>query len=499
MQPTMGTGWWILTIFAALNAVLLVFVWWRSRRKSAAGINTSMSARAAQVGGLAGKVMLRKMWLRLRMLVASRRRKKELREAHHLKSAEEAAALMGNMKGVFMKLGQIVSFANDALPDSAKQALQGLQQDAPPMEWEVAREVIEAELGGDLANHFARVDEEPIAAASIGQVHRARLKDGTEVVLKVQYPGVDTAIEKDLKLTGGLAAMVGGLYPNSDAKAIVEELRQRMLEEVDYTKEAANQALFCRLWEGHPLIRIPRVYPELSRKKVLVQDFVRGLSYYDFLEAANDVERDRAVYVLNDFVFDSLHRFHVFNGDPHPGNYLFHEDGGITFLDFGCIRFFDAPFMHQLQSFNRAIVNQDRDAFDASMHELKLILPGKPYDRDFCWEFFQYHAAPFAHDREFPFTEEYLAEARKVMNPIKLRKLNLPPELVFFNRITFGLNAIFQQLGASANWHRIYRRYLFPDEKAPPSLALHGVELPDKFMVADKRPVTRDCLSLSSP
>ena len=491
----MAFGWWLLLSIALLVTAFAVFLGWRARRKSAAGINTSMSVRASQLTGLAGRVLFRRMWLRMRMVVASRRRKKQLREAYQLKSAEEAAALMGNMKGVFMKLGQIVSFANDALPESARQALQGLQKDAPPMGWEVAREVVEEQLGGDLSQHFARVDEEPLAAASIGQVHRAKLRDGTEVVLKIQYPGVDTAIEKDLKFTGGLAAMVGGLYPNSDAKAIVEELRQRLTEEVDYQREAQNQQLFWKLWQGHPLIRVPRVYPDLSRKKVLVQQFVRGLGYYDFLQAANDAERTRAVFVLNDFVFDSLHRFHVFNGDPHPGNYLFHEDGGITFLDFGCIRFFEAPFMQELQGFNRAIVNQDRDAFDASMHRLQLILPGKPYDRDFCWEFFQYHAAPFAHDREFTFTEEYLAQAREVMNPIKLRKLNLPPELVFFNRITFGLNAIFEQLGASANWQRIYRRYLFPDEQAPPSLALTGVELPERFLSADQHPISRDGLT----
>ncbi len=490
----MGTGWWIVASIAVMIAALGAFVAVRARRKSAAGINTAMSVRAAQVSRLAGKVLLRKAWLRMRMVVATRKRRRALREAHQLKTAEEAAAVMGNMKGVFMKLGQIVSFANDALPEAAKQALQGLQNDAPPMSWSVARGVIEGALGADLGRHFARVDETPLASASIGQVHRARLLDGAEVVLKIQYPGVDTAIENDLKLTGGLAAMVGGLYPNSDARAIVGELRERMLDEVDYLKEARNQALFHRLWDGHPLIRVPRVYPELTRKKVLVQQFVRGLGYYDFLDASTSAERTRAVYVLNDFVFDSLHRFHVFNGDPHPGNYLFHEDGGISFLDFGCIRFFDAGFIHELQSFNRAIAGQDRDAFDEAMHRLKLILPGKPYDRDFCWEFFQYHAAPFALDREFPFTDEYLAEARAVMNPVKLRKLNLPPELVFFNRITFGLNAIFQQLGASANWHRLYRRYLFPAEEVPPSLAAHGVPLPGKFMTAAPQPVTRDKL-----
>lgn len=490
----MSGGWWFILTLIVVAAVVGLVLWVKARRKSRAGINMSMSVRAAKVGGLVSRTALRKVWLRMRMLVASKRKRKAMSEAYHVKSAEEAAALMGNMKGVFMKLGQIVSFANDALPESAKQALQGLQNDAPPMTFEVAREVIEEQLGGDLSKFFAHVEEEPLAAASIGQVHRGRLLDGTDIVLKVQYPGVDTAIENDLKFTKGIAAMAQGVFRNSDANAIVEELRDRLLDEVDYRKEARNQQLFGDLWRGHPLIRIPEVYPEFSRKKVLCQSFVRGMGYYDFLEAANASERTTAVYVLNDFVFDSLHRFHVFNGDPHPGNYLFHEDGGITFLDFGCIRFFDAPFMAELQGFNRAIVQEDRTAFDESMHRLKLILPGRPYDRDFCWAFFQYHAAPFAKDEVFTFTEEFLAQARDVMSPMQLRKLNLPPELVFFNRITFGLNAIFQQLGASANWQQLYRRYLFAGENVPPSLAHHGVTLSPRFMTSEPRPVTPDVL-----
>ncbi len=483
----MNTTTLIILLSVALALVLLIV--WLGRR-SAAGITTGMTARSARVGGLVGRSLARRVWLRMRQLVAARERRRELEEQFHVQTAAEAAALMGNMKGVFMKIGQIVSFASDAMPEQAQQALRGLQQQAPPMAWSVVREVLQAELGGDLGRRFKSVDEEPLAAASIGQVHRARLLTGEQVVLKVQYPGVDTAIENDLKFAGGIAAMITSVHKNADANAIVAELKERLVEEVDYRRELANQQLFRKLWAGHPLVRIPAVHPEHSTKKVLCQEFVRGLGFYDFLEAATEREKKMAVFVLNDFIFDSMHRFHVFNGDPHPGNYLFQEDGGITFLDFGCIKYFEPAFIASLHRMNRAITQGDRQAFDRSVHELGIVLPGRPYDSDFMWDFFAYHAAPFAKDEVFTFTPDYVAAAaRDVMVPSNLRRLNLPPDLIFFNRITFGLNAIFQKLGAEANFHRLYRRYIFPDERVPPSLATVGVQLPERFLETGPAPV----------
>lgn len=463
--------------------------WWLSRRRNRAGISTSMASRTVQMGTLATRSVARKMYLRIHQLMVRRERRKKLEEVYHLKTAREAAELMGNMKGLFMKLGQIVSFAQETLPPSAREALVGLQKDAPPMDFALVREVIESELGVDVGTLFKSIDEEPLAAASIGQVHEARLPSGEHVVLKVQYPGVDRAIEADLKFSGGLAAMVGAVNRNVDAKAVVAELRERLLDELDYRKELANQALFARLWAGHPLIHIPRVFPEFSSKRVLCQEYRSGLGFYDFLEVANESEKHMASFVLNDFVFDSMHLHHVFNGDPHPGNYLFQADGGITFLDFGCIKYFQPGFIHDLQAMNRAIVESDVDAFDAYIRKLRIILPGRKYDRDMLWEFFSYHAAPFAHDREFQFTDEHMRRAGEIMQRKNLQQLNLPPDLLFFNRITFGLNSIFFKLGARSNWHRHYMRYLHPERQVPPALASYGVDLPERFLTTEVTPV----------
>jgi len=481
---------------AAGGAAVLLTGWWFLRRlgreRNEAGISTSLASRGSQMGSLVGKSVFRKLWLKVRQIWATHEHKKALEEEYHLKSAEEAAKIMGNMKGVFMKLGQIISFANENMPESARQALRGLQQSAPPMDFALARGVIESELGGDLSKFFKHVDENPLAAASIGQVHKAKLLDGTAVALKVQYPGVDVAIENDLKASASLAALISAVNKNIDAKAVVAELKDRMLDELDYRQEARNQQLFCELWEGHPLIRIPKVYPEFSAKKVLCQEYKRGLGFYDFLAQATEKERKLAIYVLHDFVFDSMHIHHVFNGDPHPGNYIFHEDGGITFLDFGCIKYFTESFIHDLQALSAAMMEKDREKFDHYILKIGLILPGRPYDREWMWQFFMYHFAPFSEDRVFAFTKEWLKEAGEVMDPVKLQQMNLPPDLLFFNRITFGLNAIMEQLGANDNFHQIARRYAYPGENVPPSLASRvGVELPEKFRSAKQHSARR--------
>ncbi len=479
---------WVLGLVAASSVAAVALVWrrWLGRR-SEAGLHVGATVRTARLAGFVGRSVARRAWLGLRGVVATRRRRRALAHRHAVQTAQEAAALMGNMKGVAMKVGQIVSFASDSLPEEAQRALRTLQRDAPPMAFGVVRQVLEAELGGDLGRRFAHVEERPLAAASIGQVHRARLRDGTRVVLKVQYPGVAEAIANDLKFAKGMAALIQSFHKNADAPAMVAELRERLLDEVDYRKEAANQMLFRRLWEGHPLIRVPRVYPEHSTGRVLCQEYVRGLGFYDFVDAATQREKAVAVRVLNDFVFDSMHRFLAFNGDPHPGNYLFQPDGGVTFLDFGIVKYFDEAFIDRVQGLNRALVEEDHAAFEAAVRALGIVLPDRPYEHDFLWEFFRYHAAPFAEDRVFTFTPEWVRRAREVMSPGNLRRLNLPPDLIFFNRITFGLNAIFLKLGASGNWHRQYRRYLY-DPSIPPSLAEVGVALPPRFLDGARAP-----------
>jgi len=483
----------VLVLVIVLGATLAL--WGLARlvasRRNAAGIATSVAARAVTVGGLATRSAARKAALRLRQVVASKAKKAELEHRYHMKNAAEITETMGQMKGVFMKLGQILSFAKESLPPEARKVLEGLQKDAPPMAFDLVKGVVEAELGRPLGEAFASFEVEPLAAASIGQVHRARLPTGEDVVVKVQYPGVAEAIAADLRFTGGLVQMVGMFFRNSDAEAMVKEIADRLVDELDYRREADHQELFRAVWDGHPLVRIPRVHRAFSGARVLTQDYHEGLSFYDFIQAATPDEKRLAMLVINDFVFDSMHLFDMFNGDPHPGNYLFHEDGAVTFLDFGCVKRFAGSFMGELRALNQAIVEEDRARFEEALRRTGVILPGRPLDPELSWSFFEYHARPFAKDRVFTFDEAYLREAGEVMRMENLRKFNLPPDLVFFNRITFGLNAIFQKLGASENFHRYYQRYIYRERGVRPSLAQAGVPLPERFLDARAWPIER--------
>jgi predicted unusual protein kinase regulating ubiquinone biosynthesis (AarF/ABC1/UbiB family) len=472
---------WVAAAAAAMVAVaaaLRALTWRARRRRNAAGIMTS--GRGLLMGSFMGRRMLRRAWLRVRMALATRERRKQLDERARIRSAQEAAQLLGNMKGVFMKMGQIVSFAHDALPDQAKQMLQGLQKDAPPMSFALLREVMEAELGGDLGQRFQHVDERPLAAASIGQVHRGRLRDGSDVVVKVQYPGVDAAIEADLSALERMGRVTSLMNPAFDAPSLLAELRARIAEELDYRLEARSQALFGRLWDGHPLISVPRVFPEHTTKRVLTQEYVRGFGFYDFVRSANEREKRVASAAIADFVFDSMFCHLVYNGDPHPGNYLFHEDGAVTFIDFGCVKRFGDEAMARIKRFFRAILEGDRSVFDTLVVPIGLVLPGRDWDRERMWAHWRYHLEPYW-SGDFVFTEDYLARGREVMAPKNTKDMNLPPDLLFFTRITFGLNAIAQQLGHRGNLHKSARRHFYAEEDHPSALGLVGVAVPDRF------------------
>jgi predicted unusual protein kinase regulating ubiquinone biosynthesis (AarF/ABC1/UbiB family) len=470
-----------LAVLASLAATTVALSLWArraARQRNEAGIPTA--GRGLMIGRFLGRRLSRKLWLRARMALATRRRKEELAARAGVRSAEEAARLLGGMKGVFMKVGQIISFAHDALPEQAKGMLQGLQKDAPPMAFHLVRQVVEAELGGDLARHFKEVEEVPLAAASIGQVHRARLRSGADVVVKVQYPGVDTAIEGDLVALERMQRVIAPFSPAFDAEAVLAELRARIQEELDYRLEGRNQALFRRLWEGHPLIRVPAVHAAQTTRRVLTSEHVRGFGYYDFLREADDRLKQTASATIHDFVFDSMFCHLVYNGDPHPGNYLFHEDGAVTFIDFGCVKRFAPQSIANIMTFFRAVIEGDRATHDAYVPILGLVRPGRDWDHDRMWHHWRYHLEPYWSE-DFTFTEEYLARGREVMAPRNTRDMNLPPDLLFFTRITFGLNAIAQQLGTRGALHQSARRHFYPDEDGMSALGLVGVNLPDRF------------------
>jgi predicted unusual protein kinase regulating ubiquinone biosynthesis (AarF/ABC1/UbiB family) len=286
--------------------------------------------------------------------------------------------------------------------------------------------------------------------------------------------------------------MVSAINANIDAHGVVEEVKARLFEELDYRAELRHQTIFHQLWDGHPLVRVPKPYPELCGARTLTQERIHGLPFAEFLSISTPEEKRLAVHILNDFIFDSMNRHCLFNGDPHPGNYLFQPDGAIAFLDYGCVKRFSPEFIRDLQALNRALMTDDKVAFEALLKKMNVVLPGRPYDVNELWQFFCYHAAGFREDRVFTFTSEWVREAFAVMDPTKQTRINLPADFVFLNRITFGLNSIMLRLSASENFHRMHRRWNYPDENVAPAVCQLGVELPDRFMPTTLEPAPEE-------
>jgi predicted unusual protein kinase regulating ubiquinone biosynthesis (AarF/ABC1/UbiB family) len=404
-------------------------------------------------------------------LFAGREGKKRIDAEERKKNAERVAETMGQMKGAFMKLGQMLSFVTDEIPEEYRAALATLQAQAPAMDLALLRDVAESELKMPLERAFARFDAEPIASASIGQVHRAQLPSGEEVAVKIQYPGVGAAIQSDLDNVAVLYRMAMMFYPAVDVKPIVEELRARIGEELDYVNEARNQRAFAELYAQHPFIRIPRVIESHSTARVLTTEFVPGFKFADALSRP-DAERQRYAEILYRFIFGSITRFGVFNGDPHPGNYLFDENGRVVFLDFGCVKYFPLQMRRDWKALVSSHVQGDRGKFLAQLEALSFVRKDDGLDANVLYDYFSYFYEPFHIDRVWEFTREYNAKSFGMVfkpegrfAPLS-KKLNMPRDFVFVNRIQWGVVSLLAQLGARENWHRIHRELHYGEAPA---------------------------------
>ena len=382
-----------------------------------------------------------------------------------IRSSQDVARELGQMKGAMMKAGQLVSFIMETLPDDAQQALSSLQADAPPMAPTLAAGVVEHELGGTPERIFLDWNPIPIAAASVGQVHRAVLRDGRIVAVKVQYPGVGEAIGADLDNVRALYAMFGAFaLKGLDTKALVDELRARMVEELDYRIEARNQAEFIDHYAGHPFIRIPAVIPEYSTGRVLTTEWVEGLSWAEFVAQASPVARQRAGEILWRFAQGSIHRLGAFNGDPHPGNYRFAADGSVTFLDFGLVKRWTGDEWTRLAPSLDAILARDLPGLVTSMEQLGFIQPRHGLSAE---RVFEYVSAPYVPylDESFTFTREFVRQTLGKMLDVKgpladvIEQLNMPTSFVILDRVVWGVSSLLGKLDCTGPWRAMLMEY----------------------------------------
>ncbi|HWC66774.1 MAG TPA: AarF/ABC1/UbiB kinase family protein [Acidimicrobiales bacterium] len=389
----------------------------------------------------------------------------ELDTRFAIRSAEDTVAAMGEMKGAFMKIGQLLGFILEGLPEEAQQAFAALQADAPPMAPELAERVIREELGEEPSRRFARWDPQPVAAASIGQVHRAVLRDGRQVAVKVQYPGVDRAIRADLDNVEVLYGLFSAFaLKGLDVRAIVDELRARMGDELDYRLEAAHQAGFARRYRGHPFIHVPDVVSEHSTARVLTSEWVDGSPWAEFVAQADQPAKERAGEVIWRFAQASIIRHGVFNGDPHPGNYRFHADGSVTFLDFGLVKRWSADEWLRLEPCLDAIIDQQPARLVQAMEDVRFLESGHGLDADEIYAYVSAPYRPYLTD-SFRFTRDFtadtIARVADVNGPYAhvVRKLNLPPSFVILDRVVWGISALLGKLEVGGPWRAMLDEY----------------------------------------
>ena len=387
----------------------------------------------------------------------------------HIDAAENVAKLLGTMKGAAMKVGQLVSFLElDLVPEEYRpvyqQAMATLRDAAPPLEWKAIEKTLKKELDEPIGLVFAEIDHTPAAAASIGQVHRARLEDGREVAVKVQYPGVAEAVHADLQNVGLIVRAVKLIAPRIDAGAIAQEVRERVGEELDYEWEAQAQRRFGRAYRGHPFIHIPGVVTELSTTRVLVSEWVDGIGF-DAIKALGDDERQRFAEMVFRFYYGELHRVGAFNADPHPGNYMLMADGRGAFLDFGSVMEIGRERLDKSVELLLAFGKRDTATVDRLLVELGYFRKQGEVSAERLIEIISASSGWFLEDGEVAMTPELVAETLAAGADPRagyfdvLRKANLPREDVLRMRLDASIIAVLGQLRATRNWHRIALEY----------------------------------------
>jgi predicted unusual protein kinase regulating ubiquinone biosynthesis (AarF/ABC1/UbiB family) len=436
-------------------------------------IPTSRIARAAKVARLAADQGTRQLGTNVANLTRDDRGKQEALERRHLEAAEQIVTALGTMKGAAMKLGQVLSFLDVGLvPEEHREEFQRklgrLRDAAPKVRFADMRKVIESELAEPLKETFESFDQTPVAAASIGQVYRARLHDGRDVAVKVQYPGVAQAVRADMQNLGMILRLMKQVAPGLDVKATAEEVRARIGEELDYELEAQNQRSLARIFRGHPFIVVPDVVTSLSREKVIVTEFVRGAGFEE-MKQMDQATRDRIGEIVFRFFFGCMYRHHQFSGDPHPGNFMLLEDGKVAFLDFGLFKVMPKELIELELACQRAGHEGDGERLHEIWAETGFLAHPDRFRPDKLLAQFRDATWWYVLDEDIELTPEIATEVMIDMSDPRsehfgqMRHETLPADHIFGRRVETLTLAVLGQLRARANWHRIAREWMYGD------------------------------------
>ncbi|MEY7973354.1 ABC1 kinase family protein [Saccharomonospora xinjiangensis] len=382
------------------------------------------------------------------------------------KAAEQLFEVLGTLKGGAMKFGQALSVFEAAVPEEFaapyRDALTRLQSAAPPMPSRQTRRVLAEQLGRSWTQRFADFDDEPAAAASIGQVHRAVWHDGREVAVKVQYPGADEALRSDLRQLQRFSRLFQALVPGTEVKPLLAELAERMNEELDYRTEADNQRRFARAFSGDDNVLVPKVVA--SAPKVIVSEWVTGTPYSRIIADGTVEQRNAAGRLLAEFHYSSPARAHLLHSDPHPGNFMLLDDGRLCVIDFGAVANLPDGAPRALGVMMRlALEGKSQDLFELLRAE-GFVRPEVGLDADDVYAWLLPLVAPLT-DETFHFTRRWAQKQAMRMGDTRNkdfhigRSLNLPPQWLLIHRVTAGAIGILCQLDAELPVRAIVERW----------------------------------------
>ncbi len=408
-----------------------------------------------------------------------------------LKSAKSTAEAMlktlGEMKGLPLKLGQMASYIDGLAPPGYEERFQRvlarLQQKAPPLSRDAAVKVIREDLGAHPDEVFSQWEPDPFAAASIGQVHRAVTRGGERVAVKVQYPGIDRAIENDLKSLSLLESMIAPVGRRYHSKEGLDEIKEVFLAELDYGREAETADVFRRIHRDDKAILIPRVHHSLTTRRVLTCELVDGVDYATFCSQGGAEEKTEAGKTIWRFMFRALFKHGRLYADPHPGNYRFLGGERVAFLDFGCAKVMPPDLVSGMKRYVIAAADEDWDEFYRACAEVLGYDPSDPEGWRLYTEYTKYVIRPITIDGPYRCTHENAREnvAFLVRNGKKIifrpdeklpslpKPIHVPHDLTFVSRLQWGLASVMAGLDAEANWRRITDPWLrAPQEPVPP-------------------------------
>ena len=425
---------------------------------------SSRFARFARMSGLTAGVTARHLGQKMAGVFQNDEQKKSGEKAAQQKSAAQITKTLGELKGAAMKIGQMMATDPELLPPDMIEQISTLQHSAPAMSFHAVTEVVEAALGTPLSSAFSSFSPEPIGAASIGQVHRATTIDGVDVAVKVQYPGIADTIRSDMKNLGSLLAMMRVQLPKERVDGYVDEFTRVIEQESDYLREADNLERFVVLLGKIPGVRVPYPVHELTKKNLLVMQYLDGTRLETWLHDAPAEQKSAQGARLIEIFLQSVHRNQVLHADPHPGNFLVLDkeplvDGAppLGILDAGCVREYDAAFTDGLIGFMAAMWRHDLDALKTAWTKIGFI--DHDLDPELIYEWNELVLAPLLKNEDFDFANwkvQHELTSFMLANP-RMKMFSPPREVLFYLRTLVGLRGLLAKTGTKVNVYKIAR------------------------------------------